>query len=71
MYEAQVVRVLPCGEKAEITFDFNLDTRHAVPLSELPEDILRKIAVLKMVDVGQYVEGVGSRWESQTFLIYL
>jgi len=64
------VRVLPCGEQAVVRYNHKRDVSKIVPLSELPEDILRKMAVLKMVNVGEDVDGVGSRLAPQSFLIY-
>lgn len=40
-----------------------------VPLSTLPEDLAGKMAVLNMVSVGHYVEGVGQRVSDRAFYI--
>jgi hypothetical protein len=65
------VRVLPCGERVCIEYDLLRDTQQTVPLSELSEDILRKLVVLRMVDKGQEIEDIGRKWGPQSFLIYL
>jgi hypothetical protein len=54
-----------------IEYDLLRDTQQTVPLSELPEDILRKLVVLRMVDKGQEIEDIGRKWGPQSFLIYL
>jgi hypothetical protein len=65
------VVLLPCGERVRIEYDLLRDTQQIVPLSELPEDILRKLVVLRMVDKGQEIEDIGRKWGPQSFLIYL
>ncbi len=42
---------------------------NSIPADDVPEDIKAKIATLMMLDVNQYVEGVGQRASDRTFWI--
>jgi hypothetical protein len=39
----------------------------SMPVSDVPEDIQGKVAVLSMADIGQYMQGVGVRTTEKSF----
>jgi hypothetical protein len=69
-FEVCAVHVFPSGERARVVYDFDPTGGSNVYLSDLPENIIEKMSLMRMVEVGQSVEGLGQRWGERSFLIY-
>jgi hypothetical protein len=68
----QVVDIAACKDprgRLPLHDDFFEDKFQVLNVDDLPEDIKAKIATLMMVDINQYIEGVGQRATERSFWV--